>query len=65
MGTHGRTLCSLEYFAEGISTQIQYLPINITSANFTNLDYTKNYTFRVFVQNDAGWSVSANVTQQV
>jgi len=62
---HAREPRSLEYFAEGAVPEIQYLPFNITSANFTNLDHTKNYTFRVFVQNDAGWSLSANVTQQV
>lgn len=55
----------VEYFAEGVATVVQYFPISITLSNYTDLDFTKNYTFRVFVQNDAGWSIPANVTQQV
>ena len=44
---------------------VQYFPISVTASNYTDLDFTKNYTFRISVQNDAGWSIPANITQQV
>ena len=55
----------VEYFAEEVDTVVQYFAISITASNYTDLDFTKNYTFRIFVQNDAGWSIPANITQQV
>jgi len=44
---------------------VQYFPISVTASNYSDLDFKKNYTFRVYVQNDAGWSIPTNITQQV
>jgi hypothetical protein len=55
----------LEYFAPGVAEISNSFGISTLASNYTGLDETKNYTFRLYVQNDAGWSTYAEVVQQV
>ena len=66
IGSAGRALLQyrVEYFEAGGNATTQYFNITTTTSVYMNLDYTKSYTFRVYVQNDAGWSAYAEVTER-